>query len=76
MVARACVNILAGAKGDDPATRRVARRLEEAVAKDEQGAPAGLLASLAVVRELQGRYPEAEALYRRAIAEMIGTPSP
>src|SRR5262249_8007844 len=67
-VARACVNILAAAHGDDPATPRVASWLEQTVARDEPAAPAGLLASLAAVRELQGRYREAESLYRTAIA--------
>jgi tetratricopeptide (TPR) repeat protein len=70
-VARACVNVLAAARGDDPATGRVACWLEQAVARDEPAAPAGLLASLAAVRELQGRYGEAESLYRTAIARDV-----
>jgi tetratricopeptide (TPR) repeat protein len=67
-VARSCASILAGARGSDHATRRAARRLEEMVAEASSEAPAGLLASLAAVREIQGRLADAKALYRQAIA--------
>ena len=75
-VAKASVNILAGSSGDDHLTTRVSSRLEEAVAEGEQAASSGVLAGLAAIREMQGRCPEAEALYRLSVTRNDHDPGP
>ena len=64
-VAAVAVGVLAAPRADPSRINRVSRRIEEAVARSPDAAP--LLVSLGAVRELQGRYREAEELYRRAI---------
>ncbi|MBX6312993.1 MAG: tetratricopeptide repeat protein [Isosphaeraceae bacterium] len=65
-VANACIAALYAAQPDDESYQRVERWLETALRK----APgtASLLVPLAVIRGLQRRYQEAEALYRQVIA--------
>ena len=68
--ARACTAVLDAGKADNEQVQRVASWLEDATAR--QPASTTLLVGLATVRERQGRYPEAEALYRQAIARGDG----
>ena len=65
-VARTCVVLFATAKLSDEQRQSISRWLEEALQKDPQSP--SLPFRLAVVREYQGQYPQAEALYRQAIA--------
>ena len=64
-VARICMYILATADSTEPQRERLAGWLEQMVAKATR--PAELWLRLATVRDMQGRYKEAEALYRRSI---------
>ncbi|HWE37739.1 MAG TPA: tetratricopeptide repeat protein [Isosphaeraceae bacterium] len=65
-VATAGVEIVNGPTADEAQRARVATRIEAATGRDPDRRE--LVVSLAILRGLQGRYPEAEALYRKALA--------
>ncbi len=63
-VAAATVAVLYSAPIDDAQCRRAAQSLERALRNTPRSA--GLLFQLANIRSLEGRYPEAETLYRQS----------
>ncbi len=65
LVASTCLYVLATADVTDDQCERVAKWLEEVIAKTPQAAEP--LLRLGTIRDIQGRYKEAEAFYRRAI---------
>ena len=65
-VADVCCGILLAADPDDTQVRRVEGWLKDAIAR--QPSNVQLQISMAMLRTVQGRYSEAEALYRQAIA--------
>jgi tetratricopeptide (TPR) repeat protein len=65
VVAEATVAVLDAWGGDAASLDRAARRLEAEAGRDP--VPVAVLTSLASVRELQGRFGDAEQLYRRAL---------
>jgi tetratricopeptide (TPR) repeat protein len=64
-VAQAWVVVLSGIPTDSGQVSRLERRLREAIQKSPKSV--GLHAALGVVHRLQGRYDEAEAVYRRIV---------
>jgi tetratricopeptide (TPR) repeat protein len=65
-VAGACVTMLAVGGGNAAQCQRAAGWLEKALEKAPKSSI--LIANQAMLRNLQGRYPEAEQLYRQALA--------
>src|SRR5262245_30521124 len=67
LVAASSLAILYAAKDGKPYCDRVERRLQEAMQKAPRQSASAFLQQLAALRNLQGRYDEAEKLFRQVI---------